>query len=458
MALASSPALLPRLALAIGLAILTACLAGAAGRAEEAAGPVPREEMVEALIDFARSRGCETRRRVFGPRFGATCGRPDADEGEIGSMWLLLEEMTDAGLIGLCRRNGVLDCERPQEVSTGRPVLAFESAVDLDFNATRAIFSPDGRLLLDGLNLPAAEVRLLDVASGRLLDPPLYSGPIHDAAWSPDGAFIALSGRKRAAAGRAVPVGAIRLYDAGTLKAVGRISAADIGCTLGLLEGMAFTADSRSLWVLCAQADKTARAMRLSVPGLGVEDSLAPASPDPKGLPEVHWEEGIQRHGEDLIATVRFRSPPPGRGPRPLVQSYSLRTKVPLHAPIPASAGPARLASDLSGVYVGDELWSTRTGQRAAVGVVPAGRYLGAPGRIPGPALGLRVEARPLTGSRRWALAVVDVATGATVQELGPVPPVVGVVVAPGGERVAVAGFRGVRFYRVRRDGGGQPP
>jgi hypothetical protein len=432
-------------------------MAGAAGRAEEAPGLVPREEMIDALLDFARSGGCETRRRVLGSRFDATCGGADGDSGEIGRMWLMLEEMPDAELAGLCRRNGVPDCERPREVSRGRPVLAFESAVDLDFNATRATFSPDGRrIVLDGLNLPAAEVRILDVAAGRLLDPPLHSGPIHDVAWSPDGAVIALSGRRRASAGRAVPVGVIRLYDAGTLKALSRISAADTGCTLGLLEGMAFTADSRALWVLCAEADKTARAVRLRVPGLEVEDSLAPASPNPGGLPEVHWEEGIQRVGEDLVATARFRSPPPGRGPRPLVQSYSLRTKAPLYAPIPASAGSARLAGDLSGVYVGDELWSTRSGQRVAAGVAAAGRYLGAPGRIPG--LGLHVEARPLPGSRRWALAVVDSVTSATVQELGPVPAVVGVVVAPGGERVAVAGFRGVRFYRVRRDGGGQPP
>jgi hypothetical protein len=247
-----------------------------------------------------------------------------------------------------------------------------------------------------------------------------------------------------------LPVGAIRLYDAGALKTLGHISAADIGCTLGLLEGMAFTADSRSLWVLCAQADKTARAVRLGVPGLRAEDSIAPPSPNPGGLPEVHWEEGIQRVDEDLIATVRYRSPPPGRGPRPLVQSYGLSTKAPLYAPIPGSAGSARLAPDLSGVYVGDELWSTRTGHRVSKGVKPDGRYLGAPGRIPG--LGLRVEARPLMGSRRAALAVMDAATGATVQELAPVPTVVAVVVAPGGQRVAVAGFRGTRFYHVHRD------
>ena len=99
---------------------------------------------------------------------------------------------------------------------------------------------------------------------------------------NPDGAVIALSGRKRSLPGQPLPVGAIRLYDAGTLTALGRISTADIGCSLGLLEGMAFTADSRSLWVLCADADKTAKAVRLGVPGLRVEDRLAPVSPNPQ--------------------------------------------------------------------------------------------------------------------------------------------------------------------------------
>jgi len=49
---------------------------------------------------------------------------------------------------------------------------------------------------------------------------------------------------------------------------------------------------------------------------------------------------------------------------------------------------------DLSGLYVGDELWSTQTGQRVATGVKPDGRYLGAPNRLPGLVQGLRTLGR----------------------------------------------------------------
>jgi hypothetical protein len=59
------------------------------------------------------------------------------------------------------------------------------------------------------------------------------------------------------------------------------------------------------------------------------------------------------------------------------------------------------------------------------------------------------IEAKPQPKSRRSALVVLDGATGATVQELGPVPPVVAILVAADGARVAVAGFHGIRFYRA---------
>jgi hypothetical protein len=218
---------------------------------------------------------------------------------------------------------------------------------------------------------------------------------------------------------------------------------------LGLLEGMAFTADSRALWVLCSQADKTAKAVRLRVPELKVEDSFAPASPI-SALSEIYWEEGVVRFGDDLVVTARFRSPKPVGGPRPMVQSYSLRTRQALYAPVPAAAGAARLAPDLSGLYIGNELWSARSGERVAAGVNPSGRYLGAPNRIPH--LGMHVEAQPLAKSQRSVLTVLDSATGATVQELGPVPRALSILVSPDGLRVAVSSFHGIRFYRVNRE------
>jgi hypothetical protein len=118
----------------------------------------------------------------------------------------------------------------------------------------------------------------------------------------------------------------------------------------------------------------------------------------------------------------------------------------------------ARLAPDLSGLYVGSELWSTQSGQRVATGVKPNGRYLGAQNRLT--QLGMHVEARPQPKSRRSLLTVLDNATGATVQEFGPVPTgIVMILVSPNGMRVAVAGFHGIRFYQVQgADAPGRTP
>lgn len=435
------------------LLVLAAVGGGFVCAEENPAETEQREEIIDAIIAYAASGGCETRRRVFGAAFDATCDKPDPGQdpgSERTAMWVLLDVLPERDLVALCRRNGIADCEKPREVSNGRRVLTFESAFDIEFGSYRATWSPDDRLLLlDNLNIPAAEVRLLDVTAGRLLDPPLYAGPIHDAAWSPDGAYIALSDRKRAYPGQPPPVGGIGLYSAGTRTERAHISAADAGCTLGLLEGMAFTTDSKALWVLCSQSDKTAKAVRLRVPGLEVEDGFAPATPNP-ALSEIYWEEGVVRAEADLIVTARFRSPKRVRGPRPAVQSYSLRTRQALYAPLSAAAGSARLAPDLSGVYIGNELWSTRSGERVATGVNPSGRYLGAPSRVP--RLGMHVDAKPLAKPQRSMLTVLDSATGATVQELGPMPRPLTILVSPNGQRVAVSSFHAIRFYRVNSD------
>jgi len=63
----------------------------------------------------------------------------------------------------------------------------------------------------------------------------------------------------------------------------------------------------------------------------------------------------------------------------------------------------------------------------------------------------MHIEARAPAKSLYGALAVIDSATGAVVQEIGPIPKVVTAVVSPDGSRVAIAGFRGIRFYRVSR-------
>ena len=425
-------------------------IAGGPMRAQEprAAHYLPRAEMIDNIIHYALLGDCQTRRNIFGSAFVSTCKAPDLADREPIRMLSFLDRLPDAALIEICRRNKIADCEKPKEVSKGRSILTFESVFDIEFNSPKATWSPDGRLLLlDNLNLPAGEVRVLDVAAGKFLDPPLYAGPsIGDAAWSPDGQWIALSERKRVFGERDPALATIRLHASATHREAARISAGDAGCSAGLAEGMAFAANSRTLWVLCSHETKAAKAVKLKVPDLEVEDSFLPAAPMP-GWSESYWEEGLLRVGDDLIMSVRFATPKPVKGPRSAVQAFRLSTREPLYPPM--YVGGSRLADDLTGLYVGNELWSPQSGQRVATGVKPSGRYLGAPNRLPG--LGLHIEARAPAGSLHGALAVLDSATNTTVLNIGPIPKVLTILVSPDGTRVAVAGFRGIRFYRVNR-------
>jgi hypothetical protein len=410
---------------------------------------LPREEMIDTIIHYALLGDCQARRSILGSAFASACNSSDNGDGEPIRMMSFLDRLADDSLIEICRRNKIVDCEKPREASKGRSILTFQSEFEIEFNSPRATWSPDGRmLLLDSLNLPAGEVRVLDVAAGRLLDPLLYAGPpISDAAWSPDGHYIALNERKRVFAARNPALAAVRLYDTATRRELARISAADAGCAAGFAEGMAFTADSKALWLLCSHQTKEAKAVMLKVPGLQVEDSFLPPTPIP-GWSESYWEDELQRAADDLILTIRFATQKPAKGPRSAVQAFRLSTRQPLYPPMYVGGG-SRLADDLSGLYVGDELWSTQSGQRVAAGVKPSGRYLGAPNRLPG--LGMHIEVKAPPGSLHGALAVVDNATGATVQEIGPIPKVVTVLVSPDGRHVAAAGFHGIRFYRVGR-------
>jgi hypothetical protein len=412
-----------------------------------AAEYLPREEMIDNIIHHALLGDCGTRRQILGPAYASTCQVPDTGDGEPIRMMVFLDRLTSSALIEICRRSKIADCEKPREVSRGSPILTLESVFDIAFNSPKATWSPDGRLLLlDNLN-PAGEVRVLDVTAGKLLGPPLYAGPlISDAAWSPDGEWIALSERKRVFAERNPALAAIRLYATDTRRELARISAADAGCSAGFAEGMAFTADSKALWVLCSHQSKEAKAVRLKVPGLKVEDSFLPAAPMP-GWSESYWEEGLLRVADDLIMTIRFASPTPVKGPRSAVQAFRLSARQPLYPPM--HVGGSRLADGLSGLYVGDELWSTQSGQRVASGVKPSGRYLGAPNRLPG--LGMHVEAKAPAESLHGALAVVRSATETVVQDIGPIPKVLTILASPDGTRIAVAGFHGIRFYRVNR-------
>src|SRR5262245_26631949 len=290
------------LTLLLGLAL--SAVAGMPVRAQEPRTPeyLPREEIIDNIIHCALIGDCQRRRSIFGSSFAPTCAAPDSDDGELIEMMSLLDRLPDHLLIEICRRNKIADCEKPREVSKGHPILTFESVFDIEFNSPRATWSLDGRLLLlDNLNPPAHEVRLLDVAARKLLGPPLYSGSlISDAAWSPDGRYIALSERQRVFAERNPGLAAVRLYASATRRELARIFAADAGCTAGLEEGMAFTADSRALWLLCSHPTKEAKAIKLKVPSLAVEDQFLPPTPI-AGWSESYWEDELQRVADDLI-------------------------------------------------------------------------------------------------------------------------------------------------------------
>src|SRR5262249_6884435 len=117
--------LLPRVLVAVAAALL----AGASVHAQEKnADFLPREDMVDAIIRYAASSGCDMRRNLFGADLAARCSKPDADDDEQMDMWLHLDRLSDRDLIELCRSNMIVDCERPREVSKGRGILTFESA------------------------------------------------------------------------------------------------------------------------------------------------------------------------------------------------------------------------------------------------------------------------------------------------------------------------------------------
>src|SRR5262245_48749166 len=183
---------------------------------------VPREQLIFAIVHFAYSGGCETFHNVYGPVFDSVCHDPHRTSGFAEHMFAfdLLRSQKDEALIEICKRNKIPACEKPQEISKGRSILTFASSVNLSGAGAvlHPMWSPDNRLLLVD-NLPRGEIRLLDVGSGQLLEPPIYTGPSLDAAaWSPDGKYFAFRDRKRAHPDQAPPIGGVRLYSSLTFK------------------------------------------------------------------------------------------------------------------------------------------------------------------------------------------------------------------------------------------------
>ena len=239
------------LALRIVLLVLTNSSAFAQDKPIEF---VPREQLIFAIVHYAYSGGCETLRNVYGTVFDSVCHDPHRTSGFAEHMFAfgLLRCQQDEALIEICRRNKITDCVKLREASKGRQVLTLKSSVDLGLIATfHPTWSPDNRFLLVD-NLPKGEIRLLDVDRGQLLDPPIYTGPpLNAAAWSPDGNYLAFSDRKRAYADQQPPIGGVRLYSSGTFEQLAIFAYSKGGCSPGSSGAMAFTPDSRAIWLAC---------------------------------------------------------------------------------------------------------------------------------------------------------------------------------------------------------------
>jgi hypothetical protein len=54
---------------------------------------VPRDGMIDAIVDYAAAGGCRTQREVFGAAFDATCKTPDTDGTERMKMLALLDRL-----------------------------------------------------------------------------------------------------------------------------------------------------------------------------------------------------------------------------------------------------------------------------------------------------------------------------------------------------------------------------
>ena len=434
---------------------------------EKAVEYAPREEMIDAIWHYARSRDCELMRNVFGPDKVSLCELVFARPFE-GFM----HSASDAALIEACTKNNILDCQKRQEVSTGRPVLTFYAAVGRRGATPTAAWSPDNRFLLvfsRGDKPPWMNHTLVvdvEQQATRTLIADVVG--VLAVAWSPDGKYIAANKQR-----------AIHLYASDTLEEKGSIAyGGGNKCSIHSAEKMAFTADSSALWVACGGSGGSygpnAIAIKLGVPSLQVEDRLfpEPTASDPRSNFRTT---AISRHGDDLVLTGQYRT---GSFDKPeiVARSFSLGTKEPLHPPVPY-VSPERsetypdmfLTDDLSGILIrlsvirpdGAELWSTRTGERIAKlhpKTMMDGRSLGAPSRIPSSPLHIEEQWSP--SSVRRTLVVLDSRSGGTVQEIGPVtgsldPRLAGtryLLVSPDGKMVAHFGRHEIRFYRVNPD------
>jgi WD40-like Beta Propeller Repeat len=463
--------------LCLPLIFSTTPLARAQGPTAELA---PREEVIDAIMNYVRSGGCEALNQVLGSGVGDLCKTDPSKEQMLAKQKIAtlalamgLPSVKDAELIEICARTK-LDCEKRPEVSAGRPILTFHASVGVKGATPTAAWSPDNRFLLvyafpelGPRDRPPRLGYTLVVDIEQQQARALLTDPVatYAVAWSPDGRYIAFNNQR-----------AIHLYALDTLEEKASIAPGPYNkCSTHSADRMVFTGDSRALWVACGGFGGSyglqAIAIKLGVPALQIEDRLLPNPPDARASFRTT---AISRFGDDLILVGEARGGSYDK-PELSARSFSLGRKEPLHPPVSyVSAERSEynpdvfLTDDLSGILIrragwlpdGAELWSTRSGERVVTlhpKTMMDGRALGAPNRIPHSPLHISEQLLPL----RSTLVVFDSRSGDTVQEIGWVvgsphlrqaAGVRNVLVSPDGKMAAHFGRYEIRFYGVNAD------
>ena len=423
---------------------------------------LPRDELIGTIIGFAASH-CGKLDGLLAALVEEThCKDPTAGFAVHMMARAALGSLRDEALRDLCRKYGISECQTQEETSRGQPLLALDSMVAVTGSPMKSTWSPDNRFLLFDTRGKTG-VRVLEIASGQHLDKSLAKHGVLAPAWSPDRRYVAIA----SSAG-------VRILSVASWEEVGLMLATKDRCSR-VGNSLAFTADSRSVWITCTENDfhNAARiAIRLSVPDLKIEDELM-VSPPPGVARAGFSTNAITRHSDDPILTGYFYwrdekgMPLGGTG----LTALSLTTKEPVYPPLQAGSHLViRHADDLSRVLlystrsVGPadsmgnaakewkiETWDTRSSKRLGTfgGTTDADSERTVP--VPIPQSNLLVATFRRRTSYRTTLVVIDDRSGTVLQEMGPVPLAVGIVASPDGSRVAVFEHDAIRIYKVSR-------
>jgi hypothetical protein len=414
--------------------------------------------MIDAIIGFAATQ-CGKLDEFMPELFAAHCKDPTGGIVVHLMARAALARHSDAALRELCSKHGIAACRTLEETSRGRPLLVLDSTVAISPHFVS--WSPDNRFLLfqDGGAVP----RVLDTASGQLVDKAL--GRRAEAfAWSLDGKLAAVTSLR-----------GLRLLAVGSWEEVGAGLPTNVGCRTVGQRHIAFTADSRSLWVSCSNhfSPQARVAQKLSVPELKVEDEVL-LSPAPGADRTALRAVAIVRHADDVIMTgILYQYSETGELQRGGgITALSLKRKLLVYPP---SAGGTfiRHTDDLSRVLVHTwhpagaadkqghpppmawavETWDTALGKQIGSfgGKTDADHRRLLP--IAVPRSNLLITAYSARNSARGTLVVMDDRSGAVLQEIGPMPSVVGFAVSSDGSRVAVWGFNETHIYKVNPEG-----